>query len=228
MRNFTVYLLLGVFVLCLAVVAVAGVKNTPHDIAWWKDPNNAPAERQVCVNCHSPHATGTVQPQLIWNRNRVFNGTLTFYNSATFDMGPANNTYLAPQTMLCLTCHDGQASTLVNYPGSGNTANNLYDLADNEIAVTARIANNGLADDHPVAFVYDKAKDSTNNFPDITNGKINGVYPVFTIGGTDNTFQCATCHDVHNNGDVPGDGIMFTRGNMQGSQMCGDCHTTKL
>jgi hypothetical protein len=228
MKRFWSYLLVCLLVLGFAMAVTAAVKNTPHDIAYWKN-NAVPDTRQVCVNCHSPHATGTSSPELIWNRNRVATAPTNFYSSATFDMGPANNTLLAPRTTLCLTCHDGQASTLVNYPGSGNTSNNIYHLGNELANRPSNIMNSAeLTDDHPVAFVYDPSADQQgNNFPSITNGKINNKYPVYTVGTTENTFQCATCHDVHNADDVANDGILFTRGNMQSSQMCSECHTNK-
>jgi len=227
-------ILFALAVVFSAVVADATVVNSPHDIAYGL------SGREVCVNCHTPHQ-GQNPPvsMLLWNRNRVSNATL-FYNSATFDMGPANSTNAGPQTNLCLACHDGAASTLVNYPGPGSTQNTNYDLSSGKIGNWANIGTD-LSQEHPVAFVYNASADKDNNgFQAASNGVITGSGTGTSYRLYDNnTFQCATCHAVHdtatytkaswnglNNPRGSGE-VYFLRTSNSASQMCTDCHVNR-
>jgi|Deesub1362A_J573_1020465.scaffolds.fasta_scaffold00537_15 hypothetical protein len=220
-----------------AVIVDASVVNSPHDIAW------PLSGRYVCVNCHTPHQSGQgSNTNLLWNRNRTAPTVSAYYNSATFDMGPANSTNLGPQTLLCLYCHDGAASTLVNYPGPGSTQDTNYDLAAGDIGTFANI-DTDLSDDHPVAFVYDNTADNDNNgFPaKNANNAIpgNGTGTEYKLYDND-TFQCATCHSVHDTATYTKAGwnglgnarsssgeVYFLRTSNASSQMCNDCHVNR-
>ncbi len=224
-------ILFAIALVLSAAVVESAVVNSPHDIAY-PDTN-----RYVCVNCHTPHQ-GQNPPvnQLLWNRNRIGNAT-TYYNSATFDMGPANATNTGPQTNLCLACHDGAASTLVNYPGPGSTPSGNYDLTAGEISSWANVGDD-LSQEHPVAFVYNASADQENNgfpTPD-ANGYIANIYPLYD----NSTFQCATCHSVHDTasytkaswnglGNPRGNSgeVYFLRASNVASQMCNDCHVNR-
>jgi nitrate/TMAO reductase-like tetraheme cytochrome c subunit len=221
-------ILLALVVVLSAAIVDAAVVNTPHDIAYYI---NGQSIRYVCVNCHTPHqGTSPAVSQLLWNRNRASNATV-FYNSATFDMGSANATNAGPQTNLCLACHDGAASTLVNYPGPGSTANSNYDLAVGDISNWANIGTD-LSQEHPVAFVYNASLDQDNNdFPAASNGIITGnrTNTPYRLYSND-TFQCATCHSVHDTATYSGKGnteVYFLRTSNASSQMCNDCHVNR-
>jgi len=221
--RYLVLLLAAVLVLS-AIVASATVVSSPHDIAYYI---NSQSTRYVCVNCHTPHQ-GTSAPisMLLWNRNRAPAPT-TYYNSATFDMGPASATNVGPQTKLCLACHDGAASTLVNYPGPGSVANSNYELSNGDISGWAAIGLD-LSQEHPVAFVYNQSLDADNNgFPaPAANGYIAGTFKLYD----NNTFQCATCHAVHDTATYTGKGstqVYFLRTTNESSQMCKACHVNR-
>ena len=105
-------ILLGLALLLPASVPaekISDVRNTRHNLSA-SGPGTAKAttETQVCVFCHTPHAsTPGVNP--LWNR-RLSTATYTRYTSASLD---ANNIADAIQdnpggsSKLCLSCHDG-------------------------------------------------------------------------------------------------------------------------
>lgn len=75
---------------------------------------------QVCVYCHTPHGANTdsnVAAAPLWNRTYRAT-TYTLYNSQTLS-GTA--TQPGPNSLTCLSCHDGQTAidSIINMPGSG-------------------------------------------------------------------------------------------------------------
>jgi len=221
-------------VLMLSIVAGvatvwASVIGTPHDLA-----------PEPCAMCHTPHS-GTGQYPL-WNRTQA-TVTYAMYSSLTFDMGPADPNGPRTPSSLCLVCHNGVASELVNYPGPCSDADGAYDL---QIAGCADLSND-LRDDHPISFNYSNSIDTDNNgFPgaiqwgtSTTRLGIPAVaasvnYPLYgndTFANTNNTwFECATCHSVHNLASYPGQGdyqVYFLRADNTGSAMCLDCHRNR-
>lgn len=201
----------------------ATVIGTPHDLA-----------PEPCAMCHTPHS-GTGQYPL-WNRTQPAQ-TYTLYQSPSFDMGPAVQPR-APSS-LCLVCHNGVASELVNYPGPCSNPDSAYDIT------VAGCADLGLdlSNEHPISFNYDKTADQDNNsFPQehtvnaagrlAIPGNITGTdyYLYGNISTDHNWFECATCHSVHDLVSYTGKGseqVYFLRADNTGSQMCLDCHTLR-
>jgi len=235
----TLFVLLTVLIcLGLASIAMAGVSGTPHDPRVF--PNLGASF--VCESCHTPHAAQTYP---LWNRNR--NGsTLTFamYNSPTFDESLVAATYTAGgylgyQSKLCFACHDGALSTIQFVPAPDVAGS--YDIT---ILDTNKTFGNDLRNTHPVGFLVNIALDyngggrSGLNTLVVTNRNIQGNsgnnnFPLYPdpSGGTltQGTFQCATCHTVHN---TPDDGyncftdgeVCFLRVSNLASNMCAECH----
>ncbi len=223
-----------VFLLLLALGLMAGITSmvwatvigTPHDLA-----------PEPCAMCHTPHS-GTGQYPL-WNRLQPTQ-TYTTYNSISFDMGPT----VSPRSpsSLCLVCHNGVASTLVNYPGPCSNPDAAYDIT---VAGCADLGTD-LSNEHPISFNFNAAADlDNNNFPPATQlrtnptpryaivGSISGTnYWLYgnTGAGEYNYFECATCHSVHDLATYPGKGdyqVYFLRSDNTGSQMCLDCHAAR-
>jgi len=155
-------------------------------------------------------------------------------------MGPA----VQPRSpsSLCLVCHNGIASELVNYPGPCSTPDPAYDI---EVAGCADLGLD-LSNEHPISFNYNASLDLDNNiFPTATTVRttpstrlaIAGAISAtnyFLYGNISaseyNYFECATCHSVHDLATYPGKGeyqVYFLRSDNTGSQMCLDCHTTR-
>jgi len=220
-------LLLAVLMLSLLAGTVwATVIGTPHDLA-----------PEPCAMCHTPHSGTGAFP--LWNRNQAAQ-TYTLYNSISFDMGAAVQPR-APSS-LCLVCHNGVASELVNYPGPCSNPDPAYDI---EVAGCADLGID-LANEHPISFNFNASLDlDNNNFPTATTvrtspttrlaipGSISGTnYFLYgNIAASEyNYFECATCHSVHDLAVYPGKGeyqVYFLRADNTGSQMCLDCHAAR-
>jgi hypothetical protein len=220
-----VVLLLLVLSLMAGVATVwATVIGTPHDLA-----------PEPCAMCHTPHS-GTGEFPL-WNRIQE-KPTYTLYNSSSFDMGPTTQPR-APSS-LCLVCHNGIASELVNYPGPCSNPDAAYDI---EVAGCADLGTD-LSNEHPISFNYNSTADLDNNgFPTVVTytrpqgnreaipGSLTGTdYWLYGNGTEINWFECATCHSVHDLVEYDGKGeyqVYFLRADNTGSQMCLDCHANR-
>jgi len=231
-----VKLMKKILLLLIALSLMAGVATvwasvigTPHDLA-----------PEPCAMCHTPHS-GTGQYPL-WNRNQATQNYTLYTASVSFDMVGSITQPRTP-SVLCLVCHNGIPSDLVNYPGPCSNPDSAYDL---EVAGCADLGTT-LANDHPLSFNYADTLDvDTNGFPPATtfNGSTRGrlaiygaytntAYPLYgnvNSGGVmqeNNWFECATCHSVHDMANYPGKGstqVYFLRVDNAGSQMCLDCH----
>lgn len=240
MKKVLLFVLALTVVIGVATIVSARIASTPHDVA-----------PEPCAMCHTPHhAVGYP----LWNRQQD-NQTYSMYDSDTFDMGPDNTspTALNGNSRLCMVCHNGLLSTLVNYPGPCSTPDSDYDydMPDGSCAQVGDgpadgwSTDNNLTNDHPLDFTYDPSLDSiidNNGFPNIDNttytgrsfipGEYTGTYyPLFsnTVDGV-NRFECSTCHSVHDTADYPDKGtyqVYFLRTDNTGSAMCMDCHVNK-
>jgi hypothetical protein len=217
-----------------------GIKNTPHDVYNMTGDNTL----EPCAMCHTPHSGTGDYP--LWNR-AVPGVVYEMYQSPSFDMYEGNQPQ-APSS-LCLACHNGVYSSLVNYPGPGSIDNPAYDYEMNP-GLWAMLGTN-LTDDHPVSFTYDPIKDNTqdwNDFPQQipcpttpdrmwipdTNSRIR--YPLY--GANRDQFECASCHAVHDTveydgkvftgGKSVGEQVFFLRRDNRGSAMCADCHRARM
>lgn len=229
MKKFIVLALAMVLVLGLAGMAFAGVSGSKHDLASGTYTSGIAGTNQVCVFCHHPHrgpngGDENATNALLWNMADFSATSYTAYQQS----GTLNNATSAvtgtsaPQSFLCMACHDGSigAGALLQAPTDGTN-----------IAATVSVANANLGstleDDHPVNMIY------TGNDAGIltaVSGQVASTYPLFDSGGsgTNEWMQCGTCHGVHlGAGDSQSPLTDFMRGNLVGSQICRDCHTNK-
>jgi len=233
MRKFLLPILSIIFVIGIATFVWASVMGTPHELA-----------AEPCAMCHTPHHATSQYP--LWNRYQVLEeGAYTMYTSPTFNMGEGLSVSRDPNppSSLCLTCHNGIASILVNYPGPCSETDTSYDL---EISGCADL-DTYLQDDHPISFQYtnegidDDNALNNNGFPyaehpaGTTMWAIQGTslvyYPLFTSGQGDHGFECATCHSVHHvepdYDPVATHQVYFLRHDNTESELCRDCHVKK-
>jgi len=223
MKKFLLFILSVMLSGGIAATVWATVIGSPHDLA-----------PEPCAMCHTPHSGTGDYP--LWNRTQEIQ-TYGLYESISFDMGPT----VQPRnpSKLCLVCHNGVLSELVNYPGPCSTPDSAYDI---QIAGCADLGTD-LMNDHPVSFDYDSAKDlDDNGFPVATQERttpspryaITGIsttkYWLYGDSGTNKWFECATCHSVHNLAVYPGQGdyqVNFLRSDNTGSLLCLDCHVKR-
>ncbi len=223
-----------------------GILGTPHDV----QVITGEAGLEPCVMCHTPHSGTGDYP--LWNRDQGPQ-TYTMYNSSSYDMNEFNTSPQSPSS-LCLVCHNGVFSSLVNYPGPGSHSNENYDYEMNPTFWA--MLDTDLTNEHPISFTYNPALDSSqdnNGFPDAAIGSsspwrawIPGdqgslTYPLYgsgTITAPTDQFECATCHAVHDTVAYPGkqmvggksvgSQVFFLRTSNAGSALCDDCHINRL
>jgi len=225
-----------VLILGVATVTWAAIAGTPHDVNVMV--YGGGTDLEMCAMCHTPHSGTGDYP--LWNREQAAQ-TYTMYDSPTFDM-TAQTTLKAPSS-LCMVCHNGVASTLVNYPGSGSPANPDYDFDNSYLSAPWSDLGTNMTDDHPISFTYAPGQDYDNNgFPAVGTGVsgrryVDGAltdYPLYggTSGSPGSEFECASCHAVHH---TPSDSynpattgeVYFLRISNLGSRMCTDCHVNR-
>jgi hypothetical protein len=171
------------------------------------------------------------------------------YNSPSFDMNEFNSGPQDPSSM-CLVCHNGIFSSLVEYPGPGSHPDEIYDYEMNPTFWA--MLDTDLRDDHPISFTYNPALDASqdnNGFPDpvecpdkewrywIPGDQGTLTYPLYGDAPT-YQFECATCHAVHDSiaypgkqmigGKSVGTQVFFLRTSNEGSELCNDCHINRL
>lgn len=75
---------------------------------------------QVCVYCHTPHAANSTTTLPLWNRE-VRVRTFQTYNELGTSSLTQTITQPGPNSLSCLSCHDGQTAvdSIINMPGSG-------------------------------------------------------------------------------------------------------------
>lgn len=204
-RTSTSLVVVAVLLLLVAAwPAQAAITGSAHDFsaAGWN------ATSEICIVCHTPHNADSTVAGIapLWNHELTVS-TFTPYSSATL-----NATVGQPGgvSILCLSCHDGSVA-LDSFGGAaGGTP----------MSVTTALLGTDLTNDHPVSFTYDSALY-------VTDGELvdpglggTGISPLPLFGVSSNQLECATCHDVHNNGSF---GKMLRMGNTN-SALCLTCH----
>lgn len=198
------------------VAAHAGIKDTKHNLGSATNENNiagagAGYTTEICVFCHTPHASNTSVSAPLWNKpTGTGYTTYSTATSATID----GSVDMSGVSLACLSCHDGTQAmdTMINKPGSGgynaggSTLGGTWSGARQAAGKLTGIANltKTLTDDHPVGIQYcgggistgsadnAAATDGTcrdKDFITPANGLIGGVraWWVDTSVGTTNT-----------------------------------------
>jgi Doubled CXXCH motif (Paired_CXXCH_1) len=158
-----------------------------------------------CKSCHAPHngAMANGGPQgngqmLLWVRPfPATANTFGVYDSATMgnkavELGGAALTTpydMRMYSLLCLSCHDGVTSTF-------SPAMQPQNMIGAKAGLGASFDSMGLTNDHPVNMAYDPSK-SSEQLQAVTT--VSGILPLY---GSNNTIQCSTCHDPHNNSNT--------------------------
>ncbi|TSK05087.1 MAG: hypothetical protein FPO08_16380 [Geobacter sp.] len=234
-----------------------GILGSKHDMNVFITNNGGTLDTdgRVCAYCHTPHhaadptltstftaTDGTLTTYNIyvplWSRS-VDNGPYDQYVSETFNPDKNNQFYdpLAGPSRLCMTCHDGTIAVDSYY---GQTRNSVTAGADDmNYFGTGNFAigkNFGLANDHPVGFVYDVMQADPNYELNVSTSQFkNGTKTIDSVlsdiqgvtGGK--VMTCASCHDVHNGTAVgntaPASGRgYFLLAPQKDSDICLSCH----
>ncbi len=153
-----------------------------------------------CRSCHAPHngsiANGGTQGTgviLQWARSfPAAANTFLVYDSATMvnkavELGGTAltaSTDARMYSLLCLSCHDGVTSTFSPTMQSVN-----------QVGSKVGVLSLGLSNDHPVNMPHDPSKNTSLQ----AVATVTASLPLY---GSNNTVQCGSCHEPHNNSNT--------------------------
>lgn len=237
-----------------AGLAHAAIANTKHNLGTSGSGlgNNSltAGTAEICVFCHTPHASNPSVSAPLWNKNRN-TGTYTIYSSSTMEasVGQPGGISLA-----CLSCHDGTQSmdVVINAPGSGG-----YNSPGIRMSSTTwggpRVSGTGvmsggvamlgtdLSNDHPIGIRYCGNANVSNagcSDPDFFSYTVTGSggYVNRTLGSNIVAGRDKGDMWLYNNGggllmvecaschDPHSGNQTFLRASNSGSQVCLTCH----
>ncbi len=207
-QRFWCFAVLSLLVPAVARAQTGTIAGSKHDfsVQSWN------TSGQICIVCHTPHnANTTVTNAPLWNHASTV-ATFQTYASVTL-----NATVGQPDasSKLCLSCHDGTVA-LDSYGTQTGT----------QLMTGGALVGTDLRNDHPVSFTYDAAlatadgglRDPTTALSGIP-GSTRTVNQDMLLGGK---VQCASCHDVHNNGPTGATPLLVKSNSASG--LCLTCH----
>jgi hypothetical protein len=222
----------------VASTAPAGITSTPHNLSTGgTGPNHVTGTTettgtgQICVFCHTPHASNTTAPAPLWNK-ALPSTTYTTYkamNSSTID---GEILGVGSVSAACLSCHDGTQAmdNIINGPGSGGYvsggSNRTYTWQGAEKITGVANLDADLKNDHPIGIQYcgggvtgsgDTATVSCKDLDFNTNVKTK------SINGNQVFWVDITSANVRSKNDI----ILYTRTFSAGSGPsveCASCH----
>jgi predicted CXXCH cytochrome family protein len=213
----------------LALLASGGamaqtVVGTAHDLSSTGPGATTDVDR-VCVFCHTPHQAAAANAQdPLWNHTLSGTASYGVYDSGTLDATPTDiggaAVGTAPTSNLCMSCHDGTVSvaSLYNDPNELAGASPTVTAGGNVTAAGLITGNpnlgTDLTDDHPINFTYDTALATADG--DLNDPAVTPAVAALLSGGT---VQCSSCHDPHDNTNIP----FMVVDNTQ-SALCTTCH----
>ena len=185
---------LMLFAVSTAQAQVGNVAATDHNMTAVAGLTNGnpitTTDNQVCVYCHAPHDNVSTTG-LLWNKAVPAPGSFDPYvNTATMDSDPSGGP--GPESLLCLSCHDGV--TAVDEALGGTVL---------LVAADAGYIGTDLKNDHPVGIQYATAH------ADVTSGALYDPATTASGVGTGNIdtdmlrgaandqVECSSCHDPH-------------------------------
>lgn len=227
-ENMKKVLLLTAAIALLAMPAMAGIKETRHNLGMTGDYTYRATGgvTQICVFCHTPH--NSVMNILLWNRSMP-SGTFQMYTSSgSFSSGNKKSALDTNSiSLFCLSCHDGSVAL------SAKLKNNPEAAPTGLPGRVSRRTNLGgtdgtdvdLRNDHPVnvrlgvAIEQHYGGGDTAKWAAIADFPGNGLR-LFKIGNSSDYVECASCHDPHSNAY----GRRFLRKSNGSSSLCLTCH----
>ena len=217
-------LTIALVLVAAGVASAASIVGTAHDMRTYYNAG-AGITTQVCVYCHTPHMPAGRTQDPLWNHTLSTQGSYGIYGSSTMNAAPTSMVGTDGSVgSLCMSCHDGTVAvnTLWKAPvdGAVGSTRNAFGTAvlnaSNQIATTSGgYVGTDLSNDHPVNFIYDAALIGQDKGLNPVAGVVAAGMPLFSASSV----QCATCHNVHDNTNIP-----FLRVNNAASALCLVCH----
>lgn len=170
--------------------ALGEVTGSRHDLSIEGNEKVSP-----CDYCHTPHLSESIKVQAEWDLAATYNGnSFTIYGmTATGDTIPDA---LGPNSLVCLGCHDGIIAENIEVWRKSDD----WQLPWSANCITQRSLNGrDYVDEHPVGFRF-REDPLAHGVPIDVFKPIFGIDSTgygFELYGTSGIFECATCHDAH-------------------------------
>lgn len=132
MKTSIAKLALGLTLVSMSSVAMAGISSTKHNLGGSFNgggPNGATAgfnfttaTTEICVFCHTPHGADSSAAAPLWNRT-LSTATYDTYASLGTSTLDGGDNQPGGVSLACLSCHDGTQAmnTVINSPGGGTS-----------------------------------------------------------------------------------------------------------
>lgn len=138
MKTSIAKLALGLTLVSMSSVAMAGIATTKHNLGAGGSFNFTTATTEICVFCHTPHGADSSAAAPLWNRTLSTANYDTYASLGTSTLDGGDN-QPGGVSLACLSCHDGTQAmnTVINSPGGGTsgdvnmTKNGNKIIADN-------------------------------------------------------------------------------------------------
>lgn len=122
MKTSIAKLALGLTLVSMSSVAMAGIATTKHNLGAGGQFNFTTATTEICVFCHTPHGADSSAAAPLWNRT-LSTATYDTYASLGTSTLDGGDNQPGGVSLACLSCHDGTQAmnTVINSPGSGTS-----------------------------------------------------------------------------------------------------------
>lgn len=133
MKTSIAKLALGLTLVSMSGVAMAGIATTKHNLGGTRAGNSHPnftsSTTEICVFCHTPHGADSSSAVPLWNRKLGATSSYTTYSQLGTSTLDAASTNIGSVSLACLSCHDGTQAmnVVINSPGSGTTGDVNFD-----------------------------------------------------------------------------------------------------
>jgi len=123
MKTSIAKLAVGLTLVSMSSVAMAGIANTKHNLGASGQFNFTTSTTEICVFCHTPHGGDSSAAVPLWNRNLNATSSYTTYSQLGTSTLDSKSTSIGSVSLACLSCHDGTQAmnVVINSPGSGTS-----------------------------------------------------------------------------------------------------------
>ena len=210
----TLFALMGLMLFAIPHSADATLEGSPHDFST----DHYGFALSSCEFCHPRHSEDETAAA-VWRRTRKERISFNIYDPIANETSRSRP---GTSSLICLGCHDSAVGRNIHVWEQGSLKR--LPLKSNCIAYRT-INGMDYTSEHPVGFVFVEASRSL-----VKHGVPSHVFmPAFgsnstgygfKLDGTEGTFECITCHDVHDNDK--GSFLRAPKGTI-----CMDCHQNR-
>ena len=169
MKTSIAKLALGLTLVSMSGVVMAGIASTKHNLGASGSFNFTNATTEICVFCHTPHGADSSAAVPLWNRNLSTGGAYNTYASLGTNTLDSESTAIGSVSLACLSCHDGTQAmdVMINTPGSGSNPSAFSGSgtltgtggweefqAMSEVSGEMIYLGTDLRNDHPISIQY--------------------------------------------------------------------------